>query len=170
MAHGPDTDKLMGFLEFVTNHHATSLDVAYLNITSLPPLPDYLRVLLIGNTNITELTNLPSNLIWLNCCNTKITELPPLPPTLASLECSYTNITELPPLPSTLSLLKCNSSPLILKRNLREPIEDYVKRWEKYHANKRCAAIKEELIAAAWNPRRVEKWIKEYGIEMLDTM
>jgi hypothetical protein len=31
-------------------------------------------------------------------------------------------------------------------------------------------AIKEELMAAAWHPRRVERWINECGIEVLDVM
>jgi hypothetical protein len=34
----------------------------------------------------------------------------------------------------------------------------------------RCAVYKEELMAAAWHPRRVERWLEAGGIEMLEML
>jgi hypothetical protein len=34
----------------------------------------------------------------------------------------------------------------------------------------RCATYKEELMAAAWHPRRVERWVEAGGIEVLETL
>jgi hypothetical protein len=36
---------------------------------------------------------------------------------------------------------------------------------EKRRALARCAAIKEELMAAAWAPARVERWLEAGGID-----
>jgi hypothetical protein len=34
----------------------------------------------------------------------------------------------------------------------------------------RIQPFKEELMAAAWQPKRVQKWIDAYGIESMDDM
>ena len=34
----------------------------------------------------------------------------------------------------------------------------------------RCLAVKEELVAAAWHPRRMERWIEIGGPELLDAL
>ncbi len=90
-----------------------------------------------------------------------ITELPKLP--------------KLPKLPQSLKYLDCSDCPnLLIQRNEGESIQDYDARWEEWREKKRtqerCLAIKEELMAAAWHPRRVERWINECGIEVLDVM
>jgi Leucine-rich repeat (LRR) protein len=130
MAHGPDTPKL---LRRIAEIQKDKLDVSFLNITSLPPLPSTLRILNCSNTKITELPPLPSTLKELDCSNNlikklpkvlpmlehlicadmQITEMPPLPSTLRSLHCCCCmKITELPPLPSTLEYLCCVSMPI----------------------------------------------------------
>jgi hypothetical protein len=44
---------------------------------------------------------------------------------------------------------------------------------EKYSSQKRCQErarlIKEDLIAAVWHPRRVEKMLDEGGFELIDS-
>lgn len=39
---------------------------------------------------------------------------------------------------------------------------------EKQRIQERCKAIREDLMAAAWHPRRVEKWLNTGGFELLD--
>ena len=243
MAHGPDTDNLLRHIA------ETTRDSLYLgpntehdlNITSLPTLPDSLKLLHINALNIrslptlpsaledlrivaspvTSLPSLPSNLLYLYSTITQLTELPQLPPRLLSLGCIFnigiteltqlpsslkrlccgwtsiiklpqlpdslevlccqnTPITELPPLPSSLTELDCSDClNLLIQRNEGESIQDYNKRWEnmreerkelesKQRCVERCLTVKEELMAAAWHPNRVEKWIEAYGIEVLD--
>ena len=41
---------------------------------------------------------------------------------------------------------------------------------EKKRNQDRCLAIKEDLMAAAWHPRRVEKWLEIGGFELLDAL
>ena len=155
----------------------TSLQLLYCydtNITELPPLPSSLISLSCGDTQITELPPLPNSLINIACNHTNITELPPLPPNLDYLDCSDTNITELPPLPHSLEFLIVKNCPLVLQRMKGESIQDYSARWDEWRVMKRnqnrCLAVKEDLMAAAWHPRRVERWIEACGIEVLDCM
>jgi hypothetical protein len=64
--------------------------------------------------------------------------------------------------------------PLLLKRRAGESDLGYMARWDEWHqkrsaikkAKKRCAVIKEELMAAAWAPARVQRWV-ETGDENL---
>jgi Leucine-rich repeat (LRR) protein len=194
MAHGPDTEEL---LRRISTIQENNLGLVGLNITSLPELPNGIHILCCNNTQITELPPLPSTLQKLFCYGTQITELPPLPSTLQELYCADTQITELPPLPSTLQKLFCygtqitelpplpstlqglychNCSNLKLQRNKNETNQEYKERWKLFHEERvskariqeRCATIKEELMAAAWHPNRVERWIETCGIEVLD--
>ena len=174
------------------------LSCAHTQITELPPLPNHLRYLMCSNTFIKSLSSLPRGLQFLCCSNTAISKLPQLPPYLTTLICDNTNIRELPslphrlqvlncssnriqilpPLPSSLRILNCKDCPLFIKQGRFESIEIYTKRWEPIHEKlesknrclERCSAVKEELMAAAWHPRRVERWINECGIEVLDVM
>jgi Leucine-rich repeat (LRR) protein len=174
-----------------------SLSCAYTKITSLPPLPNHLRRLICSNTNLTSLPPLPRGLNLLCCNNIIIRKLPQLPPYLTTLICDHTYIRELPslphglqvlncssnhiqilpPLPSSLRILNCEHCPLFIKQKRFESIETYTKRWSalteeliKQRCQERCLTVKEELMAAAWHPRRVERWIEACGIEVLDCM
>jgi hypothetical protein len=41
---------------------------------------------------------------------------------------------------------------------------------EKKRTQERCKVIKEDLMATAWHPRRVEKWLETGGFELLEAM
>lgn len=236
MAHGPDTERLLERISQATDNLYISNAFHDLHITSLPTLPDSVKLLhihlvsihtlptlpsaleeliiidtpitelpsfpptvryiRIHNTQLTKLPPLPPTLVYLNCyVNMELTELPQLPSSLKTLWCGYTlipklpdlpdsleklgcqntPITELPPLPPSLRELDCSNCPnLIIQRLKGESIQDYSARWEEYRNKKRiqerCLSIKEELMAAAWHPRRIERWINTCGIEVLDVM
>ena len=55
----------------------------------------------------------------------------------------------------------------------RERFQDLLYEMTVFHQTKikeRIQPFKEELIAAAWHPRRVERWIEKYGLDILDTL
>ena len=150
---------------------------SHTQITKLPSLPSSLSVLSCHNTQITELPQLPASLLELGCQNTLITGLPPLPSSLTWLGCSNIQITELPPLPDSMQYLSCNNCPnLLIKPMEGEIIQAYEERWKpireerdsKKRCQDRCLTVKEELMAAAWHPDRVEKWLEIGGFELLD--
>lgn len=100
------------------------VDLIFLRLTSLPPLPNGLKVLRCGMNHLTELPDpLPPTLEILECGQNRLTSLPPLPPTLKILECMDNELTALPPLPPTLEVLVCTENRLTslphLPRTLR---------------------------------------------------
>lgn len=194
MAHGPDTEEL---LRRIANIQNGELVVDELNITSLPDLPSGLQKLYCSRTRLTTLPELPSRLqrLWcsntitlttlpdlpsglqeLYCNNTSLTILPDLPSGLQILWCANTNITTLLDIPSSLRVFWCDNTTLI--RGETESVETYNQRWRawreeqaaKRRAKERCAIIKEELVAAAWAPKRVEKWLEVGGFELLESL
>jgi hypothetical protein len=90
------------------------------------------------------------------------------------LSCQNTQITNLPELPSGLVWLKCNNCPLILQRGDNKSIQDYNLQWRAWREEKaskertqrRTEAIKEDLMAEMWHPRRVEKMLALGGGEV----
>jgi hypothetical protein len=120
MSYGPDTEELMRCIESSTDE----LDINYLDIYSLPSLPNTLKVLICNNTHITELPTLSDYLEELNCYNTLITSLPNLPNELQELYCNNNQIISLPSLPNSLRILYCNYTKItklpILPNNLEE--------------------------------------------------
>ena len=92
MAHGPDTEKLLQLIEQQKNGNI--INVAGLQITSLPILPQHITSLYCGSTQIKEL---PAylNLKQLNCFRTDVTEIPPYPD-LEELNCVGTKVKEIP--------------------------------------------------------------------------
>ena len=103
-------------LERIANMRDGRLDLSYLNLTKLPPLPPTLLVLNCGYNQLIELPQLvsedPSTLVALYCGGNQLTELPQLPSTLVNLDCTDNQITELPQLPSTLNYLGCDGNQL----------------------------------------------------------
>jgi len=92
-------------------------DLTYLNcwgqdITSLPELPDGLKVLRCGSNELTSLPELPIGLIWLSCHLNQLTSLPELPDELGILLCNQNNLTSLPLLPQNLSSINFFENPL----------------------------------------------------------
>jgi Leucine-rich repeat (LRR) protein len=195
MAHGPETDELM---ERIATMEDNTLDVGWLDITSLPDLPADLCVLICSGTRITSLPTLPASLLVLHCDQTPITELPELPPRLEQLYCYKTAITTLPDLPATLEVLWCYSipitvlpdlpellqlycmdTPLLLQKGEYEPIEQYALRWRvwreeelvsKKRMQERARKLKEDLVAEVWSPRRVENLLENYGFDVIEGM
>jgi hypothetical protein len=57
-----------------------------------------------------------------------------------------------------------------------ESIQAYEARWaewrsetaSKERAKERCLTIKEDLIAAAWQPKRVKRWLEQDRWDLLD--
>ena len=80
------------------------LNLAFLNLEELPPLPPSIQVLY--------------------CCHNPLTELPPLPPSLQELDCSSTQITHLPPLPSSLRNLCCYNT--FIPEQPTNPLSDFI--------------------------------------------
>ena len=144
-------------------------------ITSLPDLPSGLETLYCHNTPITSLPALPSELKKIYCSRTSLKCLPDLPSGLQMLNCSHTSLTSLPDLPSGLKDLYCSNTPHILQPKENESIQDYNLRYReekaaKKRAQERSAAIKEELVAVVWAPKRVEKWLETGGFELLEAL
>lgn len=88
------------------------LDLRYLDLVTLPPLPDNVRQLDCSVNRLTSLDDLPQELRTLNCSENQLTSLPPLPPDLHQLACSKNQLTSLPPLPPDLYALSCNHNRL----------------------------------------------------------
>jgi hypothetical protein len=156
MSCGPDTDELMRRIkESLTT---SSLDVSELDIHSIPPLPNGLK--------------------YLYCDNTYITSLPPLPNGLKILYCNNTILTSLPPLPAGLQVLNCYNTQLP-ERNTNENMDLYISRirlWQLEEISRkriqgRAREIKEEIVAAVWHPRRVQRLLdlcgEDFDFEML---
>lgn len=109
MLCGSDTDKALKLIA------KSDGDIHFrdLNITSLPPIPEGTKSLLIYNTQITEILSLPESLTELYCSGALLKCLPKvLPPNLKTLDIYSTKISELPILPKTLSVLTIVCSPV----------------------------------------------------------
>jgi hypothetical protein len=165
--YGPDTEELLRRMANIPEN--CLLDVSGLNITSLPELPRRIKTLWCNNTHITELPTLPPRLVSLHCYNTPLTNLPTLPKSLFILCCFNTRLTSLPELPFNLRL-SCDT---IFQLKEGESIQDYNLRWgvwreveaSKKRSQERLEAVKEELMASAWHPSRVERWL-DAGVEL----
>jgi Leucine-rich repeat (LRR) protein len=89
------------------------LDINGLNLTSLPPLPENLKILFCEANNLTELSDLPDTLIDLFCGDNKLSSLPStLPANLDTLACMNNELTSIPTLPKKLRGLSCSNNKL----------------------------------------------------------
>ena len=160
----------------------TRLDLFYLQLTSLPVLPNTLTILTCSCNSLTSLPTLPDTLTELHCCENELTSLPTLPDTLKVLNCSENKLTLLPTLPDTLECLNCWNNQLtslpslpvtltwlssygnkIPTRMFGEGIPDFSKRicvWEAEESRMRIQTatgqIKEELMMNRWSPARID--------------
>ena len=112
MAYGPHTKELLKRMNLIVND---TLDVSFLNIRKLPPLPVTLKNLNCSYSNLETLDNLPVNLENLNCAHTKFKILPLLPMTLKTLDTT-------------------NCKKLVLQRENDETIEIYSRRLETWYS------------------------------------
>ena len=187
MAHGIDTDELPmrlksiqdGVLDLsglrITSLPDLPMGITTLNcwntdITYIPYLPNLIK-LYCGNTKITSIPYLP-NLRVLYCSNTNITSIPSMP-NLISLMCDNTLMTSLPNLPR-IGIISCEQCTLmddyewvyIQDRYQRSAhIQWYIHQTQinlqesRDRSTQRYRDIKEDLMAAAWHPSRVESWL-----------
>ena len=95
----------INYLPPLANGGPERLSCRNLNLTSIPPLPSYLKSLDCSSNPITALTNLPTGLVELYCIRTTISNLSGLPVGLKSLYCDSNNISTLPVLPGSLNRL-----------------------------------------------------------------
>jgi hypothetical protein len=173
MAHGEDTDELLRRVKnimYCDIYEGLVLDVWDLNITSLPKnLPD-LTSLGCSFTGVREIPYLP-NLTELCCCKNMVTTIPYFPklrslslngsmvtelpylPNLEVLHCYNTNIREFPYLPN-LRVLNCEP-----KKKLAIQVDQNNLKISRLRQIERCKTMKEDLMAAAWHPTRVESWL-----------
>lgn len=153
------------------------LSIGNTQITELPELPAGLEELLVGETKIARLPSLPVSLKVLNCRNMPLlTELPELPPKLRFLMCNGSPVREIPEPPFTLKTLEIAGCPAarVIYKHYTGLVDDelaYIEKWRqrasKRRIQQRTSLLFEELMAAAWHPRRVEKWLEFGGYDLI---
>ena len=89
------------------------LDCSFNDLVSLPDLPNGLIELICSSNDITSLPELPGNLTYFDCGLNELISLPILPMGLTYLRCSNNNLISLPALPSSLTYLNCLDNELI---------------------------------------------------------
>jgi hypothetical protein len=172
-------------------HSVKELVLNQLNILQTPitSLPDSLQTLIINYCHVSITLPFLPNLKYLDIQDcpklqqikrfsetltklvltgqTECTYLPPLP-NITHLILSFSTLQHLPYLPESLVDIDCYVK-ICPKRKKREPIKDYVVRWnanidriENELARKRCvercAAVKEALMARTWATERMVDW------------
>ena len=100
------------------------LDLSYLNLKSLPTLPENLKRLRCEYNNLTTLPKLPITLTTLFCFSNELTSLPSLPNGLLILFCTHNKLTRLPSLPNGLGILYCSNNELTRLPKLPDSLED----------------------------------------------
>jgi hypothetical protein len=152
------------------------------SLTELPSLPRSLRHLSVSCSKIRSLPPLPEKLARFDMCRTRIEDLEWIPPTLRHFFANHNQLREVPE--GFQALLPLNSStggPCYIELqpaaylSPMEPDESAIGWWhrlvrekrqrQRARAEARIAPIKEELIAAAWHPRRVAGWL-EAGVDL----
>lgn len=83
------------------------------SLDSLPELPKSLKILRCYSNSLKSLPLLPDSLRTLECSGNQLSSLPKLPDLLIYLDCSYNGLTSLPQLPVTLTFLDCSSNQLL---------------------------------------------------------
>ena len=94
-------------------HTGGTLNLSYMGLTALPPLPPDLTDLRCVGNALTALPPLPQNLRILVAADNRLTELPSLPPMLTYLDVTNNRLASLPlPLPAGLEQLYCSRNHL----------------------------------------------------------
>jgi hypothetical protein len=112
LQYGPDTPALYRELNKFEKDKSRELTIMYLNIHSLPPLPEGLEELSCEQNQLTSLPELPDGLRVLSCYENQLTSLPELPDGLEVLSCKQNQLTSLPSLPDGLEVLFCHENQL----------------------------------------------------------
>ena len=163
-------------------------------------VPDTLESLTYTNHSTTSCPAFPPGLKYLNVSDLGVYSLPPLPPTLEVLvvkDCY--NLTHLPDLPPTLRVLDMQGCHAVKTlpdfpdsleelwaggcRGLPQEIRNSFSYWDlprwirlqqqevaKVRQQKRTRALRQEIVAEAYHPRRVERWLETKGWGVLEEM
>jgi hypothetical protein len=126
LQYGPDTPALYRELNKFEKDKRRELTIMYLNIHSLPPLPEGLEKLYCAGNQLTSLPPLPDTLTELSCEQNQLTSLPPLPDGLKILSCGDNQLTSLPSLPDRLKILYCDDNQLTSLPELPDTLEHLV--------------------------------------------
>ena len=181
----PDTVRWLNVS--ATNYAASMIDV-----------PDTLETLIYTHNSTTWCPAFPPGLKYLNVSDLGVYTLPPLPPTLEVLVVKNCyNLTRLPELPHTLRVLDMQGChdvktlpdfPDSLEelwagacRGLPAEIRNSFSWWDlprwirvqqqevaKVRQQKRTRALRQEIVAAAYHPTRVERWLEQKGWDVLE--
>ncbi len=95
------------FDDWILSGRGITLDLSYLGLTELPPLPEDVRSLNLNGNNLITLEGLPANLDYLVCKGNYLTELYDLPPYLRVLDCSDNPLVKIHTLPWYMEILTC---------------------------------------------------------------
>jgi hypothetical protein len=159
-------------LHLLTDLRELSLDYACWLERIEGTIPLSLRSLSLRScVSLTDLPPLGRSYIWwvnLQGCE-KLRALPSLPVNLATLQLDRSGVKELPFLPDSLRQITLQNGESG-EYNTREAFADAVRKNQRTALRKeRFDAIHEELMAAAWHPKRVEAWLT-HGEDTLDMM
>lgn len=178
-----------------------SVDLSYLNLHSLPPMPPEIKHINFSSNNITKINNLPDDLESLSSSSTQLNTIKSFPKNLKSLRIYNSNLCFLPTLPDSLEKisiyndendvnnlnLKIPNVPKSLKtfysnimnlqqRHYDESFEEFKKRLIEYieqeskkNSIQRCKAVKEELMAITWHPKRYQSWCLDIQEQEFDS-
>lgn len=114
--YGPGTgDVRKAILLWISNdylgHHRLTL--TEFNIHTLPPLPDTVRELRVGNNNLVYIPSLPPNLVEFHCYfSYSLRKLPALPASLEILNIAHTQIRVIPPLGPRIRRIYATNAPV----------------------------------------------------------
>ena len=129
-----------------------------------------------------ELPELPASLEVLQLRNCRaLKSLPMLPEGLRVLDIrGCKSLKTLPEIPDSVREIWCGGCDSLRPTWIREHASNYwdLPTWiraeqEKARKNriqKRTRELRQEIVAAAYHPRRVEKWLKQCGFDFLDVM
>ncbi len=138
------------------------LDWSHRPIDYLPKLPKTLKVLQLQNcTELTSLPELPEGLRVLDIRGCK-------------------KLKTLPEIPASVQEIWCEGCSNLRPRYIVEDAFSYwnVPRWfreyqqkeSRERVQKRTRELRQEIVAAAYHPRRVERWLEQRGWDILEEM
>lgn len=151
-------------------------------LSSLPPLPSTLKRLDCPSNRFTSLPPLPPSLKRLNCMYNKLTSLPTLPESLESLNCRSNELKSLPFLPLNLDHIDMLPNPFeepfttIIEKyrksgDIEKLIEDVnVANAKIAHKEKTTPWLQESLIAAKYDPRKIQRNMNKNQINSEDQL
>ena len=138
-------------------------------MTSLPTLPQNLKILYCDNNKLTFLTTLPQNLKELYCDNNKLTFLTTLPQNLKELYCRENQLTSLPTLPQNLIEFYCSDNPIyeIVNSNSLFQTKQNIQILNSFRHVYYCLKFKKQLRKWLWEKVREPNVKKIYSPKYL---